>query len=296
MKLGLSRVAKASRRARRLHSSSAFSVVELMLVMSIILLLAAIAIPRLLDAQKKSYEAGVVTFLRTLQSNQESYRLANGYYSDNFTDLGLIAFAPVAPGDSLAHDRWARLFAPWAQISPGSVYAAQGSQQPPAKTPPPPDTGQGGFGGQNPGKQPEKTTGGPGAPAGGGGAGGGGAGTSPGGTGVGQGPAGTPGGTSTGGTPSGGGTGGAPSGGGTNPPQTGGPGGSFSPSTTPGGKTNIVLKHNYIFTLERPTPTTWRCSAAPVRDRGQSKFFYFDQTGVIRVELGKFAGSTSPQL
>jgi hypothetical protein len=58
----------------------------------------------------------------------------------------------------------------------------------------------------------------------------------------------------------------------------------------------VVLKHNYIFTLQRPTPTTWTCTVAPVRDRVNSKFFYLDQTGVMRVELGKFAGSTSPQL
>jgi hypothetical protein len=70
----------------------------------------------------------------------------------------------------------------------------------------------------------------------------------------------------------------------------------LSAPPAPGAKTNIVLKHNYIFTLVRPTPTTWSCTAAPVRDRGISKFFYFDQTGVIRVELGKFAGSASPQL
>ena len=289
---------RRSGRAQGRRFPSGFSLVELMVVIAIMLLLAAIALPRLLDAQKKAYEAGVVSFLRVLQTNQESYRLANGSYSDNFTDLGLVALAPAAPRDLFVPDELSQLAALFPQIGPSSVYAAQAPQQPPAKTPPPPDTGDQGFGGKNPPKRPRKSdnTLGPPNLGPGGSSGGPGKGGSAAGQGFGRPRRGAGSGASVGGTPLGGGTG-APVPGGSGAPQAGGgSGGSFSPSPTSAPTTNVVLKHNYIFTLRRPTLTTWSCTVAPVRDRGNSKFFYLDQTGVMRVELGKFAGSTSPQL
>jgi prepilin-type N-terminal cleavage/methylation domain-containing protein len=291
-----------SGRAQGKSFPSGFSLAELMVVVSIMLLLSAIALPRLLDAQKKAYEAGVVSFLRVLQTNQESYRLANGSYADNFTDLGLVALAPAAPRDLGVPDELSQRMALFPPIGPSSVYAAQAPQQPPAKTPPPPPTGDQGFGNTNPAKRPGKTGASPGAPALGAGGSGGGGGGGPskggraGGQGIGRPRKGAGSGSSLGGAPLGGGTG-APVPGGSGAPQAGGgSAGSFSPSPASAAKTNVVLKHNYIFTLLRPTPITWTCTVAPVRDRGNSKFFYLDQTGVMRVELGKFAGSTSPQL
>ena len=298
MMTSLGEYGRRSGRAQGRRFPSGFSLVELMVVMAIMLLLAAIAMPRLLDAQKKAYEAGVVSFLRTLQTNQESHRLANGFYSDNFTDLGLVALAPAAPGHLGVPDELPQLMALFPQNGPSSVYAAQAPQQPPAKTPPPPDTGEQGFGGKNPAKRPGKTGGALGGP--GLGAGGSSGGPAKGGSAAGQGfgrpRKGAGSGASLGGTPLGGGTR-APVPGRSGAPQAGGgSAGSFSPSTTSAPKTNVLLKHNYIFTLQRPTLTTWTCTVAPVRDRGNSKFFYLDHTGVMRVELGKFAGSTSPQL
>jgi type II secretory pathway pseudopilin PulG len=131
-------------------------VVELLIAMAVILVIAALAVPNLFRAQKKAYEAGVISFLRTLQSEQEAYRLANSFYADNFGILGL-----------------------------------------------------------NP------------------------AGAMP---------------------------------------------------------VTVLVKHNYVFTISRPTPTTWSCIAEPVRDRPDSKFFFLDDTLLMRVEIGNFAGTTSPQL
>ena len=290
--------AKRGARAQGRRFPSGFSLVELMIVIAIMLVLAAMATARLFDAQKKAYEAGVVSFLRILQTNQESYRLAKGSYADNFTDLGLVALAPAAPGDLLAPDQWPQRVALFAQIGPSRVYAAQAPQRPPAKTPPPPDTGDPGFG-TAPGKRPGKAGGAPAAP----GLGGGGSGGAPakgGGPGQGSGMPRPRRGPRTdspsGGTPLGGGTGAPVPDGSAAPQAGGGSDGSLSPSPAPAPTTNVVLKHNYIFTLQRPTLTTWTCTVAPVRDRGNSKFFYLDQTGVMRVELGKFAGSASPQL
>ena len=137
------------------------------------------------------------------------------------------------------------------------------------------------------GPLPMPVPGGGGAPPGGGGGSTGGGPPKKGGTGKGTPPGGAAGGGATGGGASGGSAGAA--GGGTS-------GGGFSPQAGAGTKTNIVVKHNYVFTLLRPTPTTWTCTAAPVRDRGDSKFFFLDQTGVMRSELGKAAGASSPQL
>lgn len=278
--------------------TTGFSLVELMVVIAIMLLLAAMALPRLLDAQMRAYEASAVSFLKILQTNQESYRLAHGSYADNFVDLELNALGPAVPEDFFApgeSPRWAALFS---QLGPFSVYAAQTPQQPPAKTPPPPDDQT--FGGKQPPKKRGASGGALGAPAGGGtggtGRGSGGPAKSGGaGTGTRRPRRGAGGGSTLGGTPGGGTGGGVP--GGTTAPQTGGgSGGSLSPTPATPPKSNVVLKHNYIFTLLRPTLTTWTCTVAPVRDRGNSKFFYIDQTGVMRVELGKFASVNSPQM
>jgi prepilin-type N-terminal cleavage/methylation domain-containing protein len=282
------------------NSATGFSLVELMVVIAIMLLLAAIALPRLLDAQMRAYEASAVSFLKILQSNQEAYRLAHGSYADNFTDLDLNALGPAGPGGLFAPDELPQLAALFSGIGPFSVYAAQTSQQPPDKTPPP-QAGDPGFGGKQPPKKRGPaggTLGGPGSGGtGSGGSGGAGKGRSSGTGGSGRPRKGAGGGSSLGGTPSGGGTGSAAPAESTAPQTGGGSGGSLSPSPAPAQKSNnVVLKHNYIFTLLRPTLTTWTCTVAPIRDRGNSKFFYFDQTGVMRVELGKVASVSSPQM
>ncbi len=261
-----------------------FSLVELLVVVAIMMLLAALAMPRFLDAQKAAYEAGVVSLLRTLQSDQESYRLANGTYADNFSDLGLAANVAPLPADPFAPDSPPRLADLFSRVGAFRVYAAQSDQQPPEQT------------GGRPKKKTEKVIGGPRGPAG----------IGPGG------PAGGSGGASGGGNPlakrpgRGGAGAGFPAGGGTPGGATGGQSGGASSGAGPGGfapplggpvtKSNLLIKHNYIFTLRRPTATTWLCTVAPVRDRVNSKFFFMDQSGVIRRELGKPASARSPQM
>jgi len=284
------------------NSTTGFSLVELMVVMAIMLLLAAMAVPRFLDAQMRAYEASAVSFLKILQSNQEAYRLAHGSYADNFTDLDLVALVPADPGGLFAPSESPQLAALISSLGPLSVYAAQEAQQPPAKTPPP-QTGDQPFGGTQPPKKRGAAGGALGGPPAGGAGGGGRGGPAKGGSaGAGGGSerprkGGAGGGATQEETPGGGGTGGTPPGG-TTPPQTGGggSGGSLAPPAAPVQMRTVVTKHNYIFTLRRPTPTTWTCTVAPVRDRGNAKFLYFDQTGVMRAELGKIASVSSPQL
>lgn len=287
-------------RSRGRNSAAGFSLVELMVVMAIMLLLAAMALPRFLDAQMKAYEASAVSFLKVLQTNQESYRLAHGSYADNFTDLELNALGPADPGGLFAPSESPQLAALISSLGPFSVYAAQESQQPPAKTPPP-QTGDRPFGGTQPPKKRGSSGGALGGPAGGGTGGGDRGGPAKGGSaGAGAGSRrprkGGAGGATQGGTPSGGGTGSTAPGGSTAPQTGGGTSVTLTPTPAPAQKRNVVMKHNYIFTLLRPTLTTWACTVAPVRDRGNAKFFYFDQTGVMRAELGKVASVSSPQL
>ncbi len=289
---------KMTPRSHRRSSATGFSLVELMVVIAIMLLLAAMALPRLLDAQMRAYEASAVSFLKILQTNQEAYRLAHGSYADNFVDLELNALGPAVPGNFFAPDELPQLAALLSGFGPFRVYAAQSTQQPPEKTPPP-QTGDEGFGGKQPPKKRGSAGGALGGPTGGGTGGEGRGGPAKGrsaGAGSRRPRRGAGGGASLGGTPAEGGTGGAVPGGSTEPQTGGGSGGSLSPTPAPTPKNNVVLKHNYIFTLLRPTLTTWTCTVAPVRNRGNSRFFYFDQTGVMRVEMGEFASVTSPQM
>ena len=65
-----------------------FSLIELLIVVAIILIIAAIAIPNLLRARRSANEGSATASMRTLGSGELLYRSTNG----NFTDLpGLAA-------------------------------------------------------------------------------------------------------------------------------------------------------------------------------------------------------------
>jgi hypothetical protein len=52
----------------------------------------------------------------------------------------------------------------------------------------------------------------------------------------------------------------------------------------------------YIVQLTVPDADDWQCTAEPIRDRTQSKFFYADNTGVIRYALGSLVSAASAPL
>ncbi len=100
-----------------------------------------------------------------------------------------------------------------------------------------------------------------------------------------------------GGTPPG--QGGTPPGQGGTPPGQGGTpsgqgGGSSGGGTPPAADTKIYSM--YIFSLSNPDNTHWSCTAEPVRDRLSNRFYYSDESNVIRYSIGALADSASSQI
>jgi type II secretory pathway pseudopilin PulG len=90
--------------------------------------------------------------------------------------------------------------------------------------------------------------------------------------------------------------------GGSNPGNAGTPpgqGGTGSGSSSTGSGTtpsDSKVYSMYIFQLTLTDPQHWSCTGEPVRDRLKSKFFYTDQTDVLRYSVGSLADSLSSQL
>jgi len=65
-----------------------FSLIELLIVVAIILIIAAIAIPNLLRSKMAANEASAVATLRTLNTSAVAYSTTYGSYPTHLTDLG----------------------------------------------------------------------------------------------------------------------------------------------------------------------------------------------------------------
>lgn len=64
-----------------------FSLIELLIVVSIIGIVSAIAVPHLLNARKAAYEANAVRYLKSWLPGQEMYKRVNGSYASTDEDL-----------------------------------------------------------------------------------------------------------------------------------------------------------------------------------------------------------------
>jgi prepilin-type N-terminal cleavage/methylation domain-containing protein len=76
-----------SRRARQ-----GFTLIELLIVVVIIGILAAIAIPKFQNTKGKAYASSLKSDLKNLSAMQESYFYSNETYSNN---LGAVGFTPT---------------------------------------------------------------------------------------------------------------------------------------------------------------------------------------------------------
>lgn len=71
----------------RIHSNKGFTLVEIMIVVVIIGLLAAMAIPAFQKVRKSSQDKAITNNLRQLSGAAQQYFLERGASSANFTDL-----------------------------------------------------------------------------------------------------------------------------------------------------------------------------------------------------------------
>ncbi len=81
----LSRVARPRRGVK--GAARGFTLIELLVVITLIGLLAVIALPRFSGAREKAYRSQMQTDLRTLVSAQEAYFDSNHAYASNVSDL-----------------------------------------------------------------------------------------------------------------------------------------------------------------------------------------------------------------
>jgi prepilin-type N-terminal cleavage/methylation domain-containing protein len=86
---------KKAKKHTKKHSKRGFSLIELLIVVAIILIIAAIAIPNLLRSRIAANEASAVGSLRTLNTAEITYNVTYGSFAASFSQLG-----PYASGGS----------------------------------------------------------------------------------------------------------------------------------------------------------------------------------------------------
>ena len=69
------------------NSNKGFTLIELMIVVAIIAIIAAIAIPNLLRSRMQSNESSAIGNLRTIVGSEVAYHAANYEYTADFADL-----------------------------------------------------------------------------------------------------------------------------------------------------------------------------------------------------------------
>jgi type IV pilus assembly protein PilA len=85
---------KTSSRSRRNARATGFSLIELMIVIAVIMIIAALAIPQLLRARMSANESAAVSALRTLATQEANYDSSWSSFSPTLAAMG-----PPLPGN-----------------------------------------------------------------------------------------------------------------------------------------------------------------------------------------------------
>ncbi len=78
-----------------------FTLIELMIVVAIIAIILAIAIPSLHESRKSAIETAVIQTLRAMVSANEQYRSRFGVYADPINELTLEYLPQLQPGNTV---------------------------------------------------------------------------------------------------------------------------------------------------------------------------------------------------
>lgn len=134
---------KSRPKGRRIHPG--FSLLELLIVMGILLVISAMAVPYYMSAVQVAHEASAVGFLKHLNEAQERYRTAHGEYAQTFDALGAELNVRLNGHDE---PQWAS--AGWVSVAIAAPLQGQGQGQgvgqggtPPGQGGTPPGQGQG---------------------------------------------------------------------------------------------------------------------------------------------------------
>jgi len=260
----------AASRLRSLRSSGV-SLTELLVVVAIILVILAMAVPRMMASRQSAQQVAAVALLKKLHAAQELHYIVHGQYAATFAELDSftadLRHMPAQP-------EFLRNWVPHGTVLPAMAFLLLPSPAPGA------DQSYAGSSPNRPKGQDESDAGGSAPKAD-------------------SASSGSP-------NPPSGGTG-APSG---SNPSPGSPEDSSSDGSSrsgagedlgsapsgSGAQVERITWQGYEFRLERVSMHQWRCFAAPVQREASSNHYYADQSGTIRREFGRAANSGSAPL
>jgi type II secretory pathway pseudopilin PulG len=300
------------------RSPEGLTLVELMVALVILMIIFAISLPNYMRALQHTHEAAAVSYLRQVQTAQEAYRLSNQQYADTFAKLQPYLSAeltpPALPRPGLMNEF---VSVAYAEPLPGGAGQGNSGSAPGQSGSTPGQSGSApGQSGSTPGQsgsapgQSGSTPGQSGSAPGQSGSTPGQSGSAPGQSGSTPGQSGSAPGQSgstpgqsgsapgqSGSTP--GQSGSTPGQSGSTPSQGGGPASSGNASSGTGTGTALSdskVYSKYIFELTLTDPLHWSCTASPVGDRLNSKFYYTNQSNIVHFTIGTLPDSLSPAI